>query len=381
MVSRRQKNKKFLFDVRFLAVVAVLVAFGLIMVASAGAPMGYQRFADSYYFFKRQFLYGVIPGIIAGFVMYKIPYTFWKKWAFGMLIATIVLLVLVFIPGLSADFGTARSWIVIGGFSLQPSELVKLTFLIYLASWFEQRGRENLENFHYGFLPFVFLLGIVMFLILMQPDMGTMLIIVLEILMVYYVAGGHLFHLSLLGVGGMFLLYLMIKFSPYRANRLMTFLHPELDPQGIGYHINQAFLAIGTGGWFGRGYGHSRQKFQYLPEVTADSIFAIIAEELGLFIAVAVIGLFVYLVYRGLLIAKTVPDKYGQLLVVGIVGWFGVQAFVNIGAMVGLLPLTGVPLPFISAGGTSMLVNLAAVGLILNISKNVNLSKATKKYE
>lgn len=369
MLRRNPIKKTHHIDYVFLGIVLVLVLFGLVMLASAGAPSGYQRFGDSYHFFKRQLFYGVVPGLIACYIMSKIPYTFWKKWSFAMLVITIVLLVLVFIPGLSAQYGTAHSWIVIGGFSLQPSELVKLTFLLYLASWFEERGKENIENFSYGFLPFIFLLGLVMGLIILQPDMGTMLIIVLEILMVYYVAGGNILHLGLLGVSGMVLVYLMIKLSPYRANRLMTFLHPELDPQGIGYHINQAFLAVGTGSWFGRGYGHSRQKFQYLPEVTADSIFAIIAEELGFFISVIVIGLFVYLFYRGLGIAKKAPDMYGKLLVIGIVGWFIVQAFVNIGAIIGLLPLTGVPLPFISAGGTSMLISLAAVGLVLNISR------------
>lgn len=362
-------KKKHHIDFVFFATIMILVVFGLVMLASAGAPSGYQKFGDSYHFFKRQLFYGVLPGLVACYVMSKIPYTFWKKWAFGMLVISIILLVLVFIPGLSADYGTARSWIVIGGFSLQPSEIVKLTFLIYLASWFEERGKENITDFSNGFLPFIFLLGIIMFLILMQPDMGTMLIIVLEIIIVYYIAGGHILHLGMMGTGGLALLWLMIKISPYRANRLMTFLHPELDPQGIGYHINQAFLAIGAGGWFGRGYGHSRQKFQYLPEVTADSIFAIVAEELGFFISACVVGLFVYLFFRGLAIAKNTPDMYGKLLVIGIVGWFVVQAFVNIGAMVGILPLTGVPLPFISAGGSSMLVTFAAVGLVLNISK------------
>lgn len=365
--------KKKHVDYFFLFLIVVLLIFGLIMLSSAGAPIGYQRFGDSFYFFKRQLLYGVLPGIVGCFIMAVIPYTFWRRWSFMMLILTIILLIMVFIPGLRAEYGTARSWIILGGFSLQPSELVKLTFLLYLASWFDQRGREKIVNFSYGFLPFVFLLGIVMFLILLQPDMGTMLIIVLEILIVYYAAGGHLAHLGLFGVGGGVLLYLMVKFSGYRAKRLMTFLHPDLDPQGIGYHINQAFLAIGSGGLFGRGYGNSRQKFQYLPEVTADSIFAIIAEEMGFFVSALIIIFFAIIFFRGMRIARSAPDMYGKLLVIGIISWFTVQAFINIGAMLGLLPLTGVPLPFISAGGTSMLVSCMAVGLILSISKHCKI--------
>jgi cell division protein FtsW len=372
MRQRRVTQQK--IDYKYAGVVAVLVVFGLIMLASSGAPQGYQRFADSYYFVKRQLFLGAIPGAIACYIMSRIPYQVWKRWSFHMLIASVVLLLLVFIPGLSSDYGTAHSWIVLGGISIQPSELVKLTLLLYMASWLQERGQEKILDFHQGFLPFVMVLGGIMFLILMQPDMGTMLIIVAEILTVYFVAGGHLLHLTLLGGVGSVLLFLMIKLSPYRANRLMTFLHPELDPQGIGYHINQAFLAIGTGGWFGRGYGGSRQKFQYLPEVTADSIFAIIAEELGFFMSVGVIALFIYLFWRGLYIAQRVPDVYGKLIVIGITTWISFQAVVNIGAMVGLFPLTGVPLPFISAGGTSMLVTLAAVGILLNISRT---AKAT----
>ncbi len=357
-------------DYIFLIIILILLFVGLLMLASAGAPVGYQKFKDTYFFVKKQLFYGIIPGLIVGLFFYKVPYYFWKKWASFMLYISIVLLILVFVPGLSVKYGTAKSWIHIFGFSFQPSELVKLTFLIYLAAWIDSRGKDIIRNFYQGFLPFIFTLSIIMFLILMQPDMGTMLIIVAEVLVVYFVAGGNLVHFALIGISGAVLLYFLIISSPYRVNRFMTFLHPELDPLGIGYHINQAFLAIGTGGLFGRGYGNSIQKFRYLPEVTADSIFAVSAEELGFVFSLFLVSLFLLLFIRGLKIAKKTKDTFGQLLVIGIVSWFVIQAFVNIGAMVGLLPLTGVPLPFISAGGSSMLVNLASVGLILNISKN-----------
>lgn len=348
------------------------------MLASAGASIGYQRFGDGYYFVKHQLMIGLIPGLAACYVMSKIPYHFWKRWSTVFLAISVLSLLLVFIPGLAANYGTARSWIVIGGFSFQPAELVKLTFLLYLAAWFDQAGKEKIRRFTHGFLPFIFLLGIILGLILLQPDMGTMVIIALEMVLVYFLAGGHLAHLGLIGVFGAGLLYIMIKFSPYRADRFMTFLHPELDPRGIGYHINQAFLAIGTGGWLGQGYGQSRQKLQFLPEVTADSIFAVIGEELGFLIGAGIIAVFVYLFIRGARIADKAPDEYGRLLVMGIIGWITIQSIVNIGAMVGLLPLTGVPLPFISAGGTSMFVTLAAVGLVLNISRFGNGKKSIR---
>jgi cell division protein FtsW len=183
------------------------------------------------------------------------------------------------------------------------------------------------------------------------------------------VAGGRLLHLTWLGVAGAIGLSLLVKISPYRAERLTTFLHPELDPLGNGYHINQALLAIGSGGWLGRGYGHSRQKFDYLPEVAGDSIFAVISEELGFFLATAIVAVYLFFAVRGFKLAQRCDDQFGQLIVVGIVGWFVVQAFFNIGAIIGILPLTGIPLPFISYGGTALLVCLAATGILANISK------------
>lgn len=347
----------------------VLITFGIIMLASAGAPLGFRRFGDNYYFLKRQILFGLIPGLCAAYAMYKIPYTFWKKTATGMLIVSIILLMSVFIPGIGADFGTAKSWIQLGGFSFQPSELVKLTFLIYLATWLENRGVENIKDFSKGFMPFVMTLGVIMFLMIMQPDVGTMMIIVLQTLVVFFVAGGSIMHLTMLGGFGVMLLYVLIKIAPYRAARLTVLFDPELDPLGIGYHINQAFLAIGSGGWFGRGYGQSRQKFQYLPEVLGDSIFAVISEEMGFLISAGVVCLLLYIFIRTLLLSQYVKDSYGKLLMIGIVSWLIIQAFVNIGAMVGILPLTGVPLPFISSGGSALLVSMAAIGLLLNITK------------
>lgn len=356
------------FDGVFLGLILGVTFFGMVMLSSASGPVSYARFGDSYYFVKHQLLYGLLPGLIAMFVMMKIPYRTWKKAALPLLILTIVLLVLVFIPGIRAEFGTSHSWVQFGPISFQPSELVKLTFLFYLAAWLETRGEQGVRDIKKGFVPFLVLLGMVMGLLLLQPDTGSMGIIVVESLAVYFVAGSAISHLAVLGTAGVGLLLLIIKLSPYRAARFMTFLHPELDPQGIGYHVNQALLAVGSGGFFGLGLGHSRQKFQYLPEVQGDSIFAIIGEELGFLFAAALIAFFIVILWRGLQIAKNSPDYFGKFVGVGILTWITFQAFVNIGSMLGLLPVTGVPLPFISYGGTALMTNLAAAGVLLNIS-------------
>ena len=357
-------------DYIFLAVVAAIILFGLIMLLSASAPSGYQQFSDSYYFVKHQFIFGFIPGLAGLFLFSRIPYTFWQKHAWNLLIISLILLVLVFIPGLSAGIGSAHSWINVGGvFSVQPSEIVKLTFLFYLAAWLGQRDQRGMSDVNSSFIPFLLVLGSIMLLMILQPDIGTMSIIAAMSLVVYFVAGAPITYIIGLVVAGFGALGLLITAAPYRAARFTTFLHPEMDPQGIGYHINQALLALGSGGFFGLGYGRSRQKFQYLPEVSGDSIFAIIGEEMGFLIAVVTVGLFLLFLWKIVEIAKRAPDKFAKYVVVGIGAWIVIQAFVNIGSMVALMPITGVPLPFISYGGTSLAISMTAIGVVLNISK------------
>jgi len=359
-------------DWYLVGLIGFLTVFGLVMLSSAGSAMGWQNFGDSYWHVKHQILFGLLPGLLLFIIFSRLDYYKLKTLAGPFLIISIVLLVLVFIPGIgSANQTGAHSWINFFGFSLQPSEIVKLTFLIYLVAWLSARGEKHIKDFHYGFLPFLSVLVIITGLIISQPDFGTMSIIVVTSLLVYYVAGGSLMHLSWLTVVGVGGLVLMIKTSKYRADRLTTFLHPELDPQGIGYHISQALLAVGSGGWLGRGFGHSRQKFAYLPEVTGDSIFAVIAEELGFIISALVVVAFIMLFIRVIKMAQSCRDPFGRLLAIGIIIWFTVQAFLNIGAIIGLLPLTGVPLPFISYGGTALMTCLAAAGILVNISKQV----------
>ena len=358
------------FDYVLLGLTATIVLFGLLMLASASGPLGYDRFADSYYLVKHQFIFGLIPGLIGFLIMLRVPYMVWRRFAPHFLILTFLLLIAVFIPGIAANIGTAHSWISIGGlFSLQPSEFVKLTLLFYLAAWMASKTPEKIRSFQEGFLPFVGVLSAVALLMILQPDIGTLSIIGAIAVVVYFAGGAALHWLSLIFVTGLVTLGLLIGLAPYRLARFTTFLNPELDPLGIGYHVNQALLAIGSGGFLGQGYGHSRQKFQYLPEVASDSIFAVISEELGFMFATALIVLFVLLTWRILKVAKEAPDNFGKLVAVGIAAWIAIQAFVNIGAMVAILPITGVPLPFISYGGTSLAMSLTIMGLVLNISR------------
>lgn len=358
-------------DYRFLAIVGALLLIGLIMLASASGPIGYaKQGGDSLYYVKHQLIMGFLPGLFSLYIFSKIPYTFWKKHSWKMLIGSIVLLVMVFIPGVNSDFGTSRSWVnFFGLFSFQPAEVVKLTFLFYLAAWLEKLGAYGVKDFHGGFVPFMSVLGLIALLIILQPDTGTLFIICAMAVSMYFAAGASWSYLGVIFLSGIAAFGLLIAVAPYRAARFTTFLYPELDPQGIGYHINQALLAIGSGGFFGLGYGNSRQKFEYLPEVANDSIFAVIAEEMGFVFSVLLVLLFLWFFLRAIKIATNAPDAFGKYVVVGIASWIGIQAIVNIGSMAGIMPMTGVTLPFVSYGGTSLAISMAAIGVILNISK------------
>lgn len=361
-------------DWTFLGLGIVILIIGLIILTSASSVVGLEDRGDSYYFLKQQLIQGFPIGIILAILFYKVSLDFLKKYSFYFFAASLLLLVLVLVPYFGdARLGASR-WLNIAGFSFQPSELAKFAFIIYLASWLSKQ-KENIKSFKKTFLPFIFLLVIVAILIILQPDMGTMGIFMIVAWVMLFVAGGNLIHLFSLILTGIIGVFILIKVAPYRAARLTTFLDPSIDPQGIGYHINQALLAIGSGGIFGRGLGHSRQKFLYLPEVYGDSIFAVLAEELGFLVSVPILGLFIYFFIRGLNIAKKSSNTFSRLLVVGIITWWASQSLINIGAMVGILPLTGVPLPFVSYGSTALAVNLAAFGLVLNISRYLGYSK------
>ena len=364
---REQKNSS--ADWYLIGAIWLLVIFGLIMLASAGVAQGWNDQQDVYYYVKHQILVGLLPGIALFLFFWFLDYRRLQKYAGSMLFISVALLVLVLIPGIGGGWGTANSWIRVFGFSFQPAEAVKLTFLIYLAALWSQREEQHIKDLSAGFVPFLMVLGLIGFLMMMQPDTGTLVIIVAISLAVYFAAGANILHLLFLGGLGVGSLALAIKLAPYRASRWMIFLHPELDPKGKGYHIAQATLAVGSGSWFGRGYGHSRQKFAYLPEASGDSIFAVIGEELGFVLTALMISIYMFVAIRGFKLAGRCQDQFGKLLVVGIITWFVIQAFVNICSMIGLMPMTGVPLTFISHGGSALFAVLAATGILANISK------------
>jgi cell division protein FtsW len=362
-------------DRQFLFLALLMVGIGFVMLISASGPISYERFGSSFAYASRQLIQGIIPGLLCLILTSRIPYKRYQKLALPFLLVSIVLLALVYVPGIGTDLGTfAKSWIQIGGFSFQPAEIVKLSFLLYLSAWMVAE-KDRLNDIHEGFLPFLFILAIICALIFFQPDLGTLSVIFAMSLAVYFVAGGSPVHLTGLLGATLLLFAIAIRVSPYRAARLLTFLQPDLDPQGIGYQINQALLAIGSGGLFGRGLGHSVQKYQYLPEVLGDSIFAVMAEELGFLLTSGYLILFALFILRGITIAEHAEDAFGRFLATGIIAWFSIQTIVNIGAMLGILPLTGVPLPFMSYGGTSLIVSLIAIGILLNISRNAQYAK------
>lgn len=355
-------------DYLFAILVFLIIFFGIVMISSSSIVVSMENTGKNYAYVVKQVI-SLLFGLGAMFATYFIDYRFWKKNAFWMFIITLILLILVFVPGIGRSAGGAQRWIDIGGSWFQPSELVKLTFLIYLASWLDNRG-ERAQNFLVGFVPFIFLIMIVGSLIMLQPDLGTTSVIMLSAITVYFVAGANPSHM-MIGAGFLtIVLTILIKSSAYRTQRLLVFLNPSVDAQGAAYHINQALLAVGAGGLWGLGFGQSKQKYLYLPEAHTDSIFAIIAEELGFIRSGLVILAFLALAYLGFRIARNAPDRFSRLLAVGITSWITIQALINIGAMLNLLPLTGVPLPFISYGGTSLIILLASIGIMLNISKH-----------
>jgi cell division protein FtsW len=354
-------------DKALFIAVWVLVAFGLVALTSASYPTGFDKFHDAYYFFKKQLLVGVLPGTFLFFIASRLSLQTMRKIAPWCLLGALILLGLPLIPGLQAGYGHA--WVNFLGYSFQASETAKLLLAFYFAWWLARRGDGRLKTFWDGLFPFVVTVGVVAGLMVLQSDLGTTSVILAMLFSMYVAAGAPWTHIGTLIASAAALFVAAIKVAPYRVDRLKVFLHPELDPQGVGYHVNQAMLAVGSGGWFGLGLGNSLQKHLYLPQVTADSIFAIISEELGFLVSVAVIAGYLFIFWRGLRIARAATDPFARNLAVGIVAWICFQAFLNISAMLGVMPLTGVPLPFISAGGSAMLANLAAMGVLYALSK------------
>lgn len=355
-------------DYFFIAIVTILVIFGLVMLTSASSDLAKEKIGDSYYYLKHQIVYGLLIGIIGFLVGFFVPYKLIAKAAVPLLILSIVFLALVFTPLGGGQKGGSERWLGFGQVSFQPGEFVKLAFIIFLSAWVSRKS-ERSENVYFGLLPFIFLLGIVSTLLVIQPSTTTAAILFLASLITYFTAGARVKFLFLTFFVFLACLSLLVFITPYRLQRIVGYLNPSADPLDTTYHINQALTAIGSGGIAGVGFGQSTTKLKYLPEPMGDSIFAVIAEEFGFIGSVAVVSLFFLFVWRGLMIGRRISDNFGRLLVTGFTSLVGLQAFINIGAISGIIPLTGVPLPFISYGGTALAVFLTMSGIIANISR------------
>lgn len=362
----RPKSPDFIL---FFAVIALL-SFGVVMVYSSSAVSAYVNFNDSYYFLKRQIIW-VTLGVAAMLLTLNMDYHIWRKWATPALLLTIVLLILVLIPGLGKVVNGARRWLGFGSLYLQPSEIAKLSMVLFSSASLA-RNQDKITSFVKGVVPQLLILLVIFGLILKEPDLGTALAIGGTIFVLLFTAGAKLSHLISLGIVGVTGIIAAIILEPYRLKRLLAFSDPWADPLNTGYHIIQSLYALGSGGLFGVGLGRSREKFLYLPEPHTDFIFAILGEELGLIGTVTVILLFFLFAWRGFKIAIAAPDIYGSMLAAGLTTMIIMQALMNIAVVTASMPVTGIPLPFISFGGSALIFTLLGVGILLNISRYVH---------
>ncbi len=353
------KSQKNHFDLQLLLTVATLCLFGLVMVYDGSVVEAYQDFGDSY-FFARQQLIWLGLGTVVAFILTNFSYLRLKPFSIIFLVGSFLMLLAVFIPGIGTKVSGASRWLSIGPVTIQPVEAIKLSSIIWLSVVLENGPRLKI------LLGLILLVGFITGFL--QKDLGSTIIFVLSAASLFLVSGGSILQLVGTSILAVFAGFILVITSEYRKNRLVAFFNPFSDPQGFTYHISQVLIALGSGGLFGLGLGESRQKF-YIPEVTTDSIFAIVGEELGFIGALVLILLFGFLIIRGFRIAQNAPDQFGKLLAAGLTSWLGIQAIINLSAMVAFLPLTGVPLPFISYGGSALVANLAAVGILLNISR------------
>ncbi|MBY0097671.1 stage V sporulation protein E [Mesobacillus maritimus] len=360
-------TKKTTPDFILLIVTFSLLAVGMTMVYSASAIWAEYKFDDSFFFAKRQMLFAVV-GIIAMFFIMNVDYWTWRTWAKVILIVCFVLLVLVLIPGVGNVRNGSRSWIGVGAFSVQPSEFMKLAMIAFLAKFLSEKQKQ-ITSFKAGLMPSLGLVFTAFALIMLQPDLGTGTVMVGTCVVMIFISGAKIMHFVYLGLVGVAGFVGLIASAPYRMDRITSFLDPWKDPLGTGFQMIQSLYAIGPGGLFGLGLGESRQKFFYLPEPQTDFIFAIIAEELGFIGGSFVLLLFSLLLWRGVRIALGAPDLYGSLLATGIIAMIAIQVMINIGVVTGLMPVTGITLPFLSYGGSSLTLMLMAVGVLLNVSR------------
>ena len=362
------KNKK-IDNILFISVI-VLIIFGLIMIYSASSIWASYKFNDSFKYVKQQGLFIIIGIILMNFIS-KIDYKWYYKKTNIILGVCLFLLVLVLIPGIGSIRNGSRSWFGIGAFGIQPSEFAKLGLIIFAAKYLE-KNEKYLKSIKKGVIPLLTILFLVFGLIMLQPDFGTGMIIVVSILMMMFIAGVNIKFFIGLGLIGVFGIIGLIAIAPYRIDRITSFINPWSDPLGTGFQIIQSLYAIGPGGLLGTGFLNSRQKQFYLPEPQTDFIFSIISEEFGFLGVVIVVGLFLMILYRGIKIALNCKDSFSKYLAFGLIFQILIQAVMNLMVVIGLIPVTGVTLPFLSYGGSSLLISMISVGILLNISRNVS---------
>jgi cell division protein FtsW len=362
-------------------VVTILIVFGMLFLSTLSAPASMRSFGTTNYYLMHQ-LYLLVAGIVLAVIAYKLPLNFLKKVAPFLLFANIAVLMIVFLPLIGVKLGGAKRWINIGIGTFQPSEFLKITAILYLSAWISNRlfeehrkgwiftVKKGYHNIKSVFIPFILFLALISVILIFQPHISALVIIGLTLVVIYFFAGTPLWQtLSIFSVGASGL-FLLIKFASYRLDRWLIFLHPETDPLGKGFQMKQSLIAIGSGGIFGKGWGMSSQKFGFLPQSMSDSVFAILGEEIGIVGCLFLVFLFLYFLWLGVKIAKSSNDKFSQLTAVGITFWITIQAFLNIAANLGIAPMTGIPLPFFSYGGSHLVTELIGIGILLNISKN-----------
>jgi len=361
-------------DTQLLVYVLALMSAGFLIFLSASLGLLARDASHASTVALKQIFLGLVPGLVALYLSSRIEYSYWKRISFWFFVFAILLNISIFIPGLGLTHGGATRWLLIGSFSFQVSEVLKIAAIIYFAAWLSF-ARDKLANFTHGFLPLLLMIGIVGVLLLIEPDTDTFIIIATSLVAMYLSAGGKWKHVGLLALTGLLGLALLAFTRPYVMARIQTFIDPAASSQTSGYQIQQSLIAIGSGGFTGRGFGQSIQKFNYLPEPVGDSIFAVAAEEFGLLGTMTLVALYVLFAMRSLKIAGASKELFGGVLAVGISTFIITQSFVNIAAMVGVLPLSGIPLLFVSQGGTALLFVLAECGILLNISRYARIAR------
>lgn len=368
------------YDLVIMLMAIALTCFGVVMVYSASSVMAAKRFHDGFFFLKRQGLFALAGFAIMLSVM-RVNYQLWRKLAVPILLGCLVLLVLVLIPGIGGSAGGASRWIRLpGGFNLQPSELSKLALIIYMAYSLD-RKQDKIKQLGAGFVSYMLILLVMLGFLLKQPDMGSALTLAAVAMIMLFAAGTRLVYIISIFLMSLPFLYFLVMNVAYRKRRILAFLDPWQDPQNSGFQIIQSWLALGTGGVFGQGLGEGKQKLFYLPEAHTDFILSVVGEELGFLGVVVIIGMFFLLVQRAMRVAVAAPDAFGRFLALGIAVLFGIEATVNMGVVTGLLPTKGLALPFISYGGSSLIISLFAVGILLNISSGLKISSISLKEE